>query len=608
MAESGGAPLALPDHVHLGAGAAPTTLPSVAARERFRAGPLRVAWRLAVWCFAGVVFAARVALDAVTGRGGARQRAVRLRETFELLGPTFRKVGQQLSVRVDLVDYEVATELSSLLDRAAPMPVDHARRAIERATGPIDRAFAQLDLDHPVGSASVACVYRGVRVDGRPVAVKVRRPDIGPAMAADLAILSFAMLVAEALGVLRDGLTRHLRTELRQMLLEELDFEREAMAMNLFRREARRARQRYIGVPRVHFDLSDQAVLVADFVQGVPMTEVLRAVDTGDEAALQRLAELDIEPRRVANRMLRAWQFSSLESLVFHADPHPANLFVEPGGRLWFVDFGSVGRVNTQTRARLRRQQEFLAQNDVSNMALMSLQMMEPLPPIDVAVVKSELEGILWDYVHALRTKSAPWWKKSSGLRWLEFAALARRHDIPANLDTLRIFRATFVYDTIAFRLSPTVDPTKAYLWFQKNHNRRHGRRRLRKALAALLPSAIVANQLGVQVDDARQQAAALGAMVATQHQFADQAGKIAYTLGVFVRTTAAFATIAATVGALLIAWRYATGATAESTVEEALLVANAVVTSPWVLGVATVMGLVALLKATRRLGDVDVD
>jgi ubiquinone biosynthesis protein len=108
-----------------------------------------------------------------------------LRQTFANIGGTFIKFGQQMAIRVDLLPYAYCEELTKLLDRVEPFPSAQAITAVERVTGkPLAETFRTFD-PAPIGSASVACVYQAILLNGDKVAVKVRRPHIGELFEAD---------------------------------------------------------------------------------------------------------------------------------------------------------------------------------------------------------------------------------------------------------------------------------------------------------------------------------------------------------------------------------------------------------------------------------------
>ena len=182
----------------------------------------------------------------------------------------------------------------------------------------------------PIGSASIGCVYQAELPTGEKVAVKVRRPNIGPKFAADLRALGWIMELAEGLAIIRPGMTYDLRLELKKMLFEELNYALEARYTELFARRAKKKKQDYIQAPRVFFELSGEDVLVTEFVSGIFLWEILAVIDRNDQKGLAELKLRGIDPETIAKRMIRAFYWETLENIFFHADPHPANIVVRP--------------------------------------------------------------------------------------------------------------------------------------------------------------------------------------------------------------------------------------------------------------------------------------
>src|SRR5262249_48624758 len=273
------------------------------------------------------------------------------RLVLQKAGGTFVKIGQQLAMRVDLLPGEYCAELSKMLDRMPAFPLEEALATVERATGkPWQEGFAVFDPE-PVGSASIACAYQATLKNGTKVAVKIRRPGIGEMFMADFRVLDWLLGLAEFLAFVRPGFTIGFRRALRETLLEELDFRKEAHFQDIFRRHARRhAKKHFFTAPRVYFDLSSDEVLVQEFVSGMWLWEVIAAIEQNDPEGLKMMRELDIDPKVVARRILWAEFWSTNEELFFHADPHPANIAIGPGGSVTFIDFGSCGTFNNEQR------------------------------------------------------------------------------------------------------------------------------------------------------------------------------------------------------------------------------------------------------------------
>jgi predicted unusual protein kinase regulating ubiquinone biosynthesis (AarF/ABC1/UbiB family) len=404
-------------------------------------------------------------------KSSIQQRAAGLRKTFQFLGPTFVKLGQQLSSRADFLDYAYCEELSKLLDGAQPFPTAEAVRIIETNLAPLASIFEEFDPT-PIGSASLACVYRARLKTGESVAVKVRRPGIVALVAADLRVFDWVLTCAEFLTILKPGLTENLRAELRLMLLGEMDFRKEGRFMDMFRRQARQNKLS-VTAPRVFFDYTTPEVLVTQLISGISMWELMRAVDCNDEAFLTWASQDGIKPKKLASRLAHAVHVQVLENLFFHADPHPANLIVLPNNKICFLDFGVCGRFSAKTRHTWHQLHFHMLRRDVSRMVHCALNLVEPLPPIDLEKYTKQLESIFADWVYATSSRDAEWWERSTSQSWLKYIGVARQFGVPVNLDTLQFFRATLLYDSVIMRLDKHFDFNKHYRRYTEIAGRR---------------------------------------------------------------------------------------------------------------------------------------
>jgi ubiquinone biosynthesis protein len=449
--------------------------------EKFSASPPKVFLRLMVWLAAALRFLFGTAWDVITRRDTEVRRAQRLRGILERAGATFVKLGQQLSLRIDLVPYEYAQELEKMLDSCPPFPTPVAIKAIEEATGkPMAEVFAAFDPE-PIASASVACVFQGILKNGDKVAVKVRRPHIGNMFEADIRGLGWLLRVLETF-LLPPTFSFHVLYELRTMLLEELDFVREARYTELFRRYARNQGMDFASSPRVYFDLSNRTVMVTEFVTGIFLTELMAVVDAHDEQTLATLRAQGIDPRVVARQVITINRYGGMESILFHADLHPGNVLVRPNNQLVLIDFGASGAFTSQERVIWRRVLYAQSQEDVGMMVQAALALMEPLPPIDVDVFAKKLEAVFWQDLYAIKSRHSPWYERTTANLWVGFLKLAREYNVPMNINTLRMIRVSMLADTIALRLDPTIDHYREYRKYLKGAGKR-ARKRLRKRL-----------------------------------------------------------------------------------------------------------------------------
>ena len=270
----------------------------------------------------------------------AHDRPRRLRMVCEELGPTFVKLGQLLSTRPDLIPEAYTNELASLRDDVRPFPYSQVEAILTREYGrPPGECFASLDPE-PVASASISQVHRAVLHDGRTIALKVRRPDIQKIVQADLDILKNLAQLAErrlpALGVYKP---LALAREFERTLTRELDFTVELRTMH-------RCQTQFEGDPSAHIpfaveEFSTPKVIAMEFIGGV-------AVDD-----LEGIRGLGLDPAKVAETGAKILIKQIFEFGFFHADPHPGNLRVLPGGVIAPLDYGMFGRLDMRTRERI---------------------------------------------------------------------------------------------------------------------------------------------------------------------------------------------------------------------------------------------------------------
>ena len=255
-----------------------------------------------------------------------------VRRTLEAAGGIFVKLGQVASTRSDVLPAAWCQELSLLRSGAAPQPEDVMRPHIigELGDDP-EKLFATFDWT-PIASASIAQVYRATLHSGEDVVVKVQRPNLDQAIATDrAAIMQLANLIQRRTPL---GLTvqpADLAAEFVESVEEELDFTVEAgNAIEL--REALTGVEG-LRVPFIHADLSTPRILTEEFVDAPSITD-----DGAIEAA-------DLSRSVVADRVIGAFLHQIFSVGIFHADPHPGNILIEPDGTVVLIDLGAVGRI-----------------------------------------------------------------------------------------------------------------------------------------------------------------------------------------------------------------------------------------------------------------------
>lgn len=275
------------------------------------------------------------------GPGSAPETAVALRRLLEDAGVTFTKLGQMLSTRADLLPAPYIAELSRLQNAVAPLPWDVVREEIEREVGrPIVEVFAEVDPE-PLASASVAQVHSARLLDGTPVVLKAQRPDAAEQADLDLEImLRIATTLERNAEWARVVGVRRLARGFADSLREELDYLIEADNMRALRATLDADAVR---IPRVYEEFSSARLLVMEEFSGVP---VVQAEDL--------IARLSPEQRTdSASVLLRSVLGQIVTEGVFHADLHPGNVVIWPDGAVGLLDFGSVGRLDADSRQTL---------------------------------------------------------------------------------------------------------------------------------------------------------------------------------------------------------------------------------------------------------------
>jgi predicted unusual protein kinase regulating ubiquinone biosynthesis (AarF/ABC1/UbiB family) len=268
------------------------------------------------------------------------QQAEELPNDLERLGPTFVKLGQLLSSRVDLLPPQYLKPLSRLQDRVKPFAYQDVEFIVESELGTkINKAFSCFERE-PLAAASLGQVHRAVLHDGRPVVVKVQRPNIAKQIEEDFAALEE---IARFLG-------RHTRfgeryqlekvlDEFGKTLARELDYGREASNMITLAKNLRDFERIQIPLPVEDYTMAK--VLTMEYIEGTKITE------------LSPLTRLELDGGAMAEELFQAYLKQILVDGIFHADPHPGNILLTANRRIALLDLGMVGHTTPKMQENL---------------------------------------------------------------------------------------------------------------------------------------------------------------------------------------------------------------------------------------------------------------
>jgi ubiquinone biosynthesis protein len=271
---------------------------------------------------------------------GDPDAAASLADDLEAMGPTYIKLGQMLSTRVDLISPVYVEALSRLQDSVEPFAFEEVERIVSSELGVrLSTVFPTFDPT-PLAAASLGQVHRATLRDGREVVVKVQRPDIREQIVEDMEVLrEIAALLDAHTDFGHRFAIADLLEEFRRSLIDELDYRREAE--NLVTIAGIVADQPRLVVPEPYPDFTTSRVLTMDYVPGRKVTD------------LGPLGRLELDGATLADDLFGAYIRQVLVEGVFHADPHPGNVLVTDDNRLVLLDIGMVARVTPAHREKL---------------------------------------------------------------------------------------------------------------------------------------------------------------------------------------------------------------------------------------------------------------
>jgi ubiquinone biosynthesis protein len=280
----------------------------------------------------------------ITGSAERTKQARALRGALEAAGGAFVKLGQVLSTRSDLIPAEFLAELAHLQQRVPPANWNEIRTLIEAELGGTLKSFFTTFDEIPLAAASIGQVHRATLTTGQTVAVKVQRPGIIPRVERDLDItLRLATQLERTTSWGKDLGVRNLAANFASSLRDELDYRVEASNMAAMAiTQAKHPREDRVGIPEHYNHLCTSKVLVLELIEGDTLSDP-KALQTHSPA---KRAEQ-------ANRLLRSTLTQILDDGVFHADLHPGNIILRTDGEIVLLDFGSVGRLDSQLRNQI---------------------------------------------------------------------------------------------------------------------------------------------------------------------------------------------------------------------------------------------------------------
>jgi ubiquinone biosynthesis protein len=265
-----------------------------------------------------------------------------LANDLEAMGPTFVKLGQILSSRPDLLPAPYVRALSRLQDRVKPFSFAEVEQIVQAELGVrISKAFSFFDAE-PLAAASLGQVHRARLRDGRDAVVKVQRPHIREQIAEDFEVLEeLVSFLNTHTRLARRYQFDKVLEEFRRTLTHELDYQREASNLRQIAGNLKEFPR--IRIPQPIADYTTRSVLTMEYVSGQKITK------------LAPVMRLELDGNGLAEELFKAYLKQVLVDGLFHADPHPGNVYVTEEGEIGLLDLGMVGRVAPQMQEKLIR-------------------------------------------------------------------------------------------------------------------------------------------------------------------------------------------------------------------------------------------------------------
>jgi aarF domain-containing kinase len=328
----------------------------------------------------GVVLA-ETGIDWMRGKRPPTPRL--LRQTFERLGATYVKLGQFIASSPSLFPPEFVNEFQMCLDKTSPLPFSVVRQVLQdELKRPLTSIFAEID-ETPLASASIAQVHAAKLVTGEHVVIKIQRPGVENILLTDLNFIYWAAALFEkSFPKIKFASLSAIVTEIQACMMEEVDFYKEAANIAQFSEFLLATGNTLAVAPKVYPEASGLRVLTMERFYGVPLTD------------LETIRKYTRDPANTLVSAMNTWFASLLYCETFHADLHAGNLMVLTDGRIGFIDFGIVGRIDPDTWTATMGFMESIGEGNFEKMADSMMRIGMTGQKVDIALLAKDLESM----------------------------------------------------------------------------------------------------------------------------------------------------------------------------------------------------------------------
>lgn len=362
----------------------------------------------------------------------------KLRYILEDLGPTYVKIGQLLSARSDILPHEYCLELEKLRTNVKETPFEEMHTVLQEELGKtVAELFLEFD-EKPIGTASIAQVYRAKLLTGEEVVVKIQRPGIYEIMEKDIKLLKRAVFGVKFFPKISTVLDfNQILDEMWSMTQNELDFTIEAN--NAERLKLNNESLKFIGVPEIYRSLTTSRVLTMEYIGGHNIDD------------LANLSEEGYDAQEIANKIIDNYIKQIVIDGFFHADPHPGNIKIY-NGKIYWLDLGMMGVINSRDRELYKKAIKAIADKDVNVLKTCLLILGKWNHEIDHTRLYVELEMLMQKYLTLTLLEL------NLGKMLQEFINLAGNNGIQMPADMTMFCRGVMTIESVVTELDPKIN------------------------------------------------------------------------------------------------------------------------------------------------------
>ena len=306
----------------------------------------------------------------------------KLCKILEELGPTFIKIGQILSTRVDLLSEDYIQELSKLRSKVNPLDFSTIMQILNESYDDVDKYFKSVD-EVPIGSASIAQVHVAYLKSGEKVVIKIKRPNIDETFKSDIKLLKEAVTYLHLNKFIKVMDLNLVLEDLYNTTLQELNFSNEVNNLVKFRNN--NINEEYVASPVVYKDLCRDNTIVMEFIDGLMINDYDNLKIKGYNLS------------NIATILSDNYIKQALDDGFFQADPHPDNIMIRDN-KIIYIDLGMMGTLSKKNKLLLKKCMRAIIFSDYNEVARILIDMSTPKGEIDHLSLVNDIKNILLNF------------------------------------------------------------------------------------------------------------------------------------------------------------------------------------------------------------------